>query len=254
VLFVRALAERLSRGRVLKRQLPARFGGAPIFVSPDAALRFWRKDLAKCDPPLFDAADELVRPGDVVWDVGANVGLFTFAAAARAGATGRVLAVEADQWLVSLLRRSASCQPASSAAVSVLSAAVSDRVGVAEFCIAKRGRCSNYLRGLGGSQTGGERERQWVITVTLDWLLGWFPAPAVLKIDIEGAEVLARRGAERVLGEARPRLLLEVYDENADEVGAILHGYGYRLFDAEARPEGRTPLSRPAYNTLALPG
>jgi hypothetical protein len=150
VLFVRALAERLSRGRVLKRQLPARFGGAPIFVSPDAALRFWRKDLAKCDPPLFDAADELVRPGDVVWDVGANVGLFTFAAAARAGATGRVLAVEADQWLVSLLRRSASCQPASSAAVSVLSAAVSDRVGVAEFCIAKRGRCSNYLRGLGG--------------------------------------------------------------------------------------------------------
>jgi hypothetical protein len=93
VLFVRALAERFSRGRVLKRQLPARFGGAPIFVSPDAALRFWRKDLAKCDPPLFDAADELVRPGDVVWDVGANVGLFTFAAAARAGATGRVLAV-----------------------------------------------------------------------------------------------------------------------------------------------------------------
>jgi hypothetical protein len=105
-----------------------------------------------------------------------------------------------------------------------------------------------------GAQTGGERERQWVITVTLDWLLGWFPAPAVLKIDIEGAEVLALRGAERVLGEVRPRLLLEVYDENADEVGAILREYGYRLFDAEARPEGRTPLSRPAYNTLALPG
>jgi len=92
------------------------------------------------------------------------------------------------------------------------------------------------------------------MTVTLDWLLGWFPAPAVVKIDMEGAEALALRGAERVLGEARPRLLLEVYEQNADEVGAILRGYGYRLFDAEARPEGRTPLSRPAYNTLALPG
>jgi len=195
-----------------------------------------------------------VQPGDVLWDLGAKVGLFSFAAAARAGATGRVLAVEADQWLVSLLRRSASCQPASSAAVTVLSAAVSDRVGVAEFCIAKRGRCSNDLSGFGGSQTGGAREREWVLTVTLDWLLGWFPAPAVLKIDIEGAEVLALRGGQRVLGEVRPRLRLEVYEENAGDVGDVLRRYGYRLFDAEARPEDRTPLSRPAYNTLALPG
>jgi len=91
------------------------------------------------------------------------------------------------------------------------------------------------------------------MTVTLDWLLGWFPAPAVMKIDIEGAEAWALRGAQRVLGEARPRLLLEVYEENADEVGDLLRDYGYRLFDAEARLEDRTPLTRPAFNTLALP-
>jgi hypothetical protein len=124
---------------------------------------------------------------------------------------------------------------------------------VAEFCIAKRGRCSNYLLGVGGTQAGGERERQWVVTVTLDWLLDWFPAPAVLKIDIEGAEALALRGGRRVLSEVRPRLLLEVFEENASEVGDMLRGCGYRLFDADARPEDRTPLARPAYNTVALP-
>lgn len=226
---------------------------APIFVSPDAALRFWRKDLGKCDSPLFDAAYDLVQPGDVVWDVGANVGLFSFAAAARAGPVGHVLAIEADFWLVSLLRQSTTVQPSSSAPVQVLPVAVSDQVGVAEFCIAKRGRCSNYLLGVGGSQTGGERERQWVVTVTLDWLLDWFPAPAVLKIDIEGAEALALRGGRRVLSEVRPRLLLEVFEENASDVGDMLRGCGYRLFDAEARPEDRTPLVRPAYNTVALP-
>jgi FkbM family methyltransferase len=254
MLSARRLIERLSRGVVLKRRLPPEFGCAPILVSPDAGLRFWRLSVYRTAPELFDAARELVRPGDVVWDVGAAVGQFAFAAAALTGASGHVLAVEPDLWLVSLLRRSARMQPPSSAPVVVLPVAVAERIGVAEFCIAQRGRGSNYLLGLGGQQTGGERERQWVITVTLDWLLGWFPAPAVLKIDIEGAEVLARRGAERVLGEVRPRLLLEVHDENADEVGAMLRGYGYRLFDAEARPEGRTPLSRPAYNTLALPG
>jgi len=150
MLSVRTLAERLSRGRVLKRWLPAEFRAAPIFVSPDAALRFWRKDLAKCDPALLAAARELVQPGDVVWDVGANVGLFSFAAAARAGPSGQVLAIEADLWLVSLLRRSAAVQPSCSAPVRVLPVAVSDRVGVAEFCIEARGRCSNHLLGWGG--------------------------------------------------------------------------------------------------------
>jgi len=136
---------------VLKRRPPARFGAAPIFVSPDARLRFWRKDLANCDPALLDAARELVGPSDAVWDVGANVGLFSFAAAARAGPVGHVLAIEADLWLVSLLRQSTTVQPSSSAPVQVLPVAVSDQVGVAEFCIAKRGRCSNYLLGVGGS-------------------------------------------------------------------------------------------------------
>ena len=42
---------------------------------------------------------EMVRPGDVVWDIGANVGLFAFAAANRAGSSGQVIAVEPDLWL-----------------------------------------------------------------------------------------------------------------------------------------------------------
>lgn len=92
----RRLAERLSRGRVLKRHLPREFGGGSVYVTPDAALRFWRQNLYKADPMLFDAARELVRPGDVVWDVGANVGLFSFATAALAGPTGQVLAIEPD--------------------------------------------------------------------------------------------------------------------------------------------------------------
>jgi len=38
--MLRSVLERLSRGRVLKRRLPAEFGAVPIFVSPDAAMRF----------------------------------------------------------------------------------------------------------------------------------------------------------------------------------------------------------------------
>jgi hypothetical protein len=44
----------------LKRRLPADFGRAPVLVTPDAALRFWRRDLRAADPALLEAA--LPRP------------------------------------------------------------------------------------------------------------------------------------------------------------------------------------------------
>ncbi len=250
--LIRSVAERLSRGRVLKRRLPPDLGGGRLYVTPDAALRFWRKDLGMVDPALLNAARELVKPGDVVWDIGANVGLFCFAAAARAGSRGEILAVEPDLWLVGLLRRSVEEQPDGSAPVRVLGVAAGDSVGVAEFCIAARGRAANHLLGYGGSQTGGTRDKQFVVTVTLDWLMERFRPPAVLKIDVEGAEELVLRGGRQILSQAKPAVLIEVYEENAEAVGSLLREYGYKFYDAELPREQRRPLKRPAYNTIAI--
>src|SRR6185436_126613 len=105
--MIRSLLERLSRGRVVLRRLPPEHGGHALFVSPDAALKLWRRDLRQSDPLLLRLAAELTRPGDTVWDVGANVGLFAFGAAFAAGPSGRVVAIEADDWLAGLVRRSA---------------------------------------------------------------------------------------------------------------------------------------------------
>lgn len=252
--MIRSLLERLSRGRVLRRQLPAAHGGHSLYVSPDAAMRLWQRDLGAVDPFLLGMAARLVRPGMTVWDVGANVGLFAFAAAFAAGPAGRVLAVEADGWLAELLRRSARAAPAAYAPVEVLAAAVSDVPGSVEFCIARRGRAGNHLSSVPGStQTGGTREVRQVAAVTLDGLLDRFPAPQVLKIDTEGAELLCLRGAERLLAEVRPLLLCEIGGENAPGAGDLLRGHGYTLFDAAAYPDG-PPIDQPAWNTLALPG
>jgi len=251
---LRALVEKLSRDRVVRRRLPAAFGGAGLYVSPDASLNLWKRDLAQIDPLLFQLAAELVRPGAVVWDVGANVGLFAFAAAYRAGRSGRVLAVEADDWLAALMRRSAATAGPAYAPVDVLAAAVADRYGVADLWIAGRGRAANHLESVPGStQTGGRRESRKVVTVTLDGLLDGVPAPDFVKIDVEGAEVLCLQGAERLLSEVRPVVVCEVTGENADAVGDRLRGHGYTLFDAAEAPDRRQPLAAPAWNTLALP-
>src|ERR1039458_1117892 len=179
---LRTLMERLSRGRILKRHLPADFGSVPILVSPDASLSFWKM---RTESDLFDFAREFVEAGSVVWDVGANVGLLSVAAAQRAGVTGKVMAIEPDIWLAALLRKSAAMQPATSARIQVIPAAVFDSPTIASFNVAKRGRASNFLSVAGGStQTGGVRETVSVLTVTLDWLLEQSVRPNVLKIDV----------------------------------------------------------------------
>lgn len=253
--MLRALLERLSRDRVVRRRLPRDLGGAALYVSPDAALKLWKRDLAQADPLLLRLAAELVVPGSVVWDVGANVGLFAFAAAHRAGPTGRILAVEADDWLAALVRRSAAAAGPVYAPVDVLAAAVADRPGIADLWIAERGRAGNHLRNVPGStQTGGRRESRKVVTVTLDGLLDGFPAPALVKIDVEGAEALCLQGAGRLLSEVRPAVVCEVTEENTGAVAEQLRQHGYTLFDAAAAPELRRPLAAPVWNTLALPG
>lgn len=252
--MLRGLVERISRNVVLSRRLPAEFGRLKLLVSPGAALSLWRRDTSRADPMLFRAAREHVRPGDVVWDIGANVGLFSFAAAALAAPGGKVLAVEADTWLVGLLRRSADLPGNRGLGVEVLPAAAADRVGIARLNIARRGRAASYLDGAAGStQTGGVREVQLVPTVTLDWLAERFPAPRMIKIDVEGAELAVLRGARELLAAAAPVLLCEVSERDRGAVDALLRDHGYRFFDADLPPEQRRPLQASAPNTLAYP-
>jgi FkbM family methyltransferase len=185
--------------------------------------------------------------------VGANVGLFSFAAAGLAGPSGRVLAIEPDPWLVSLLRRSVRANTKRTARVDVLPIAISDSLDVKQFHIARRSRSANYLDGYGLTDTGGSREMLLVPTATLDWVLERFPAPTVLKIDVEGAEAEVLKGAERLLSEAQPCVLCEVGEQNSDAVTEYLRAYGYLLFDADLAKAERRPLARACWNTLALP-
>jgi FkbM family methyltransferase len=251
---VRTIAERLSRGLVFRRRLPDGFGKGKIFVSPDAGLRFYRYNLAAGDAILFKMAGELVKAGDVVWDVGANVGLFAFAAANRAGRTGEVIAIEPDLWLVSLLRRSCAALDSSrNAPVTVLPAAVSDSFGLAKLHIASRARSSNYIDGVGSTQAGGTRSTQHVLTVALDWLLEQASAPNVLKIDVEGLEHRVLAGAAKVLSKARPVIWCEVDPVNKEAVTNILHANDYEIFYANQEPSQREPLSQAPWETLAIP-
>jgi len=230
----REILKRMSRGIVLQRRLPNVFGGIPILVSPDSALAYWRRDLGRVDPYLLSMARELVRPGMMVWDIGANVGLFAFAAAALGA---QVLAVEPDIWLSNLLQRS---RQLNGLPVTVLPAAVGDTLTIGKLYLSPLGRASNSMRGSGAYQN--------TVTVTLDWLVEHFQSPSIVKMDIEGMEASALRGASKLL-QLKPTILCEVTREH-ELVGTLLTGAGYKMYGARS-PE-RKPLQRPYCETLAI--
>jgi FkbM family methyltransferase len=251
--IARAMLERAARSWVFQRRLPSDFGRASLFVTPSAGLKYLFKASEKLDPPLLRNVTELIRENDVVWDIGANVGLFSFTAAARAGRGGRVVAFEPDMWLTQLLRRSCALQPPSSANVTVVPVAVASDVSLRPFQIARRSRAANAFAGYGSSQMGGVSEEQMVPAFNLDWLLAALPAPRVIKCDVEGAEAEVFRDQSKILDGIRPVIVCEVSNENAAAITRLFRGKAYHLYDGERPLAGSKEIELASWNTVALP-
>jgi FkbM family methyltransferase len=250
--FLRRWAERWSRGVVFSRTLRTPAGPRKLWVTPEASLHYWLPHSLRCDRPLERFLRDHIEAGSRVWDIGANVGVATFFAAAVATRSGSVLAVEADPAMASLLWRSTEELGPNDAKPIILTAAVADGVGLEEFVVPVRSRAANYVLGTGGStQAGGVRYTQKSVGLTLDWLLERTFSPSVVKMDIEGMEARALRASPKLLTEARPIFHLEVWEEAADEITSLLRNCGYVLRDGQG--EGYPEVARATWCTVATP-
>ncbi|MCA9421976.1 MAG: FkbM family methyltransferase, partial [Nitrospira sp.] len=136
--------------------------------------------------------------------------------------------------------------------IDILPMAISDSVDITHFHIAQRGRATSYLASsTGSSQTGGIRETQLVPCATLDWIAERYELPNFVKIDIEGAELLALNGAQHLLSKARPSFLIEVSSENQYSITNILLEHDYVLYNASNVSAKQIALA--SFNTLAFP-
>lgn len=249
---LRSILEHVSREIVFKRSLPKEMGGRKIFVSPGSALRYWNPSLKNADGNIYKVVSTLIKKDFVIWDVGANVGLFTFSSVSKAGPNGRCLAIEADIKMANLLRRTLSLNPDLN--IDILPLAVSSENGVAEFNIAKRGRSTNFLSvSKGSDMTGGIRESYKVPTVTLDYLLDYFDKPNFLKVDVEGAELFVLKGSSKLLKIARPIIMIEINKNTAEDVKTILENNNYMVYDIDTYPEQKLKNLKDISDFLAIP-
>jgi FkbM family methyltransferase len=166
----------------------------------------WKPNEFELD--VCSALDRHIVPGTTVVDVGAHVGLHSLRLSRALGEAGRVIAVEASPANGALLRKHLSWNACQN--VSVVDAAVGERAGEIEFSFrpdpTDPGASANSL----AYDIGGDKAR--VKMVTIDQICRSF-TPSVIKIDIEGAELLAIRGARELLSRSSPVLLIAVHPD-----------------------------------------
>jgi FkbM family methyltransferase len=225
--------------RVLRPLLPAapagfeveRPGGGRVFVhyAEDLGLvSLLSGGFEDCETEWLLAQ---VSPGATAVDVGANVGMFTIP---LASAGAQVLAFEPAPEnacrLEENLRRNG-------LSATVRQAAVADSTGTLVLLRAADPMFHSTTAVAERRATGDEMVVE-ATTLDTEWRACGSPSVAVIKIDIEGGEATALRGAYELLESCRPRLLLEAANpECLAELEGMLGGFGYRA----AQPAGFSP-------------
>jgi FkbM family methyltransferase len=152
----------------------------------------------------------LVRPGMTFFDVGANIGLFSLAVGQKLQGCGLLYAFEPSQKTFSMLGKNLVHNGLT--AVRAERLALSDKSGEATFYVnAELNDALNSLED--SSHTDAEVVgRETVETVTLDEFVARERIARVdlMKVDVEGAELLVFRGGHRLL--ARPDAPVILYE------------------------------------------
>jgi len=177
---------------------------------------FWR---GEHEPEVQATLSAIVRPGDVVYDVGAHLGSIALGVARLVGANGGVVAFDGEPANILRLREN-SVRNHLERSLQVVHAAVWSHT-TAQGISFRRARAGTSQ---GGVEAGGQRpvladgEIIQVPVITLDdFVAAGGPPPHFIKIDVEGGECEVLRGATSLLRTKRPFLIVEVHNQQADE-------------------------------------
>lgn len=137
---------------------------------------------------------ERLGPGDTFVDAGANIGFFSILAAGLVGPSGKVIAIEMMPYMAAILRSHAALNQCSN--IEVVETAVSDRGGdqVDAWVVEGRSGVTSIV-----SPLVGDAQRVPVRTRTLADILASEERVALMKLDLEKAELLALNGAGTAL-------------------------------------------------------
>ncbi len=182
------------------------------------------------DIAVSEVLARLITPGDTVVDAGANVGYMTLLAGVAAESSGRVLSWEPHPELFSVLQINGAGLNARGGAadITIRNAALGPEPGHAELILPSHMDANDGVAYIG--ESAGPGQSMTVAVETVDDIVG-DARIAVMKLDVEGAELGVLSGARRALGDGRiTHIVFEDHVGADSPVARVLVANGYRLF------------------------
>ncbi len=206
--FARRHAAR-GTGSERPTQLAGTTQGFSMWVDPtDFAVGHTVAVTGDYEPEVCETIRRLLVPGATFVDVGANIGWFSLLGASLVGPAGRVLAIEPNPRNVELLDMSARENGFSN--IQAYCVALSDGPGMVAL---ETDGSNGRVVALEGPPARPVKADFVVASWPLDHLVGdaGLGRVDVMKIDVEGAEPLALRGAVQLIERDHPVIVTEFY-------------------------------------------
>jgi FkbM family methyltransferase len=171
--------------------------------------------LGTYEPELQAAIQDLTKPGQIIYDLGANIGFISLLFASRTGSNGRIYSFEALPENVTRLQDNIELNGFQDR-VTIIHSAVQDHSGQANFLIGPS-HGTGKVDGSVGRSTLDYQAQIEIQGLSIDDFVYHYASrvPDIIKIDIEGGEVLALSGMQRLLKEHNPILFLELHGPDA---------------------------------------
>jgi FkbM family methyltransferase len=232
-----------ARRVVVAATKPLRYRDMRILRGRMAGVRlnlggsFLRYLTGDAEPEVQQLLAEVVKPGQTVYDVGANIGFFTILCSRLVGPEGHVYAFEPIPENLHTLRHNIALNGLRN--VTIVEKALSSSTGTAEMFVSPWSAFHSLnVEGATKVEDHGPEEGEITVqTVTLDEFVAreGGRAPDLVKIDVEGAELIVLAGMGETLRSRRPLLLVELHDTKdgyAEFVGSI--DYEARVIDGDS--------------------
>jgi FkbM family methyltransferase len=172
---------------------------------------------------------EHIFSGNLVFEIGSNIGQYSLQIAKKIGDHGKLICVEPDSDNFAFLSFNVLKNKCTN--VSLVNAAVADQEGQTIFYkdTMTGGRMGSLIREYSGTHFQGESEE--VRTTTLKNLINQYGIPDFIKVDVEGAEDLVFAESSSIC--MNTKYLIEVREETKVSIFQLFHSNGFAVFILE---------------------